>query len=173
MQRGESGNPFGGEGAENQLDPRGFAVNLDRDTLYSSWFDLADTGENRRHVIHFDNTHGLCNWSNTYAANSLPIFAIVLASSKTEGLCGCADHDNKLTGPDAVKFFERSGLPRPVLAKVWALADSSRKGYLDPATFTKACLCCVQALQRVKSMSVSMHVHSCQPFRVSPFQCRC
>lgn len=91
MQRGESGNPFGGAGADNQLDPRGFAVNLDRDTLYSSWFDLADT-----------------------------------------------DHDNKLTGPDAVKFFERSGLPRPVLAKVWALADSSRKGYLDPATFTKA-----------------------------------
>ena len=50
-----------------------------------------------------------------------------------------ADHDNKLTGPDAVKFFERSGLPRPILAKVWALADSARKGYLDPSTFTKVC----------------------------------
>ena len=58
-----------------------------------------------------------------------------------------ADHDNKLTGPDAVKFFERSGLPRPILAKVWALADSARKGYLDPATFTKVCLVKLKALQ--------------------------
>ena len=53
---------------------------------------------------------------------------------------GAADHDNKLTGPDAVKFFERSQLPRPVLAKVWALADSARKGYLDPSTFAKVSL---------------------------------
>lgn len=48
-----------------------------------------------------------------------------------------SDHDSKLTGPDAVKFFERSQLPRPLLAKVWALADSARKGYLDPSTFAK------------------------------------
>lgn len=53
-------------------------------------------------------------------------------------MCVCVpDHDNKLTGPDAVKFFERSQLPRPVLAKVWALADNARKGYLDPSTFAK------------------------------------
>ncbi len=43
MQRGESGNPFGGDD-DGQLDPRGFSVTLDRDTLYSSWFQLADTG---------------------------------------------------------------------------------------------------------------------------------
>lgn len=30
----------------------------------------------------------------------------------------CADQDGRLSGPDAVKFFERSGLPRDVLAKV-------------------------------------------------------
>ncbi|DBA71146.1 hypothetical protein WJX79_000852 [Trebouxia sp. C0005] len=90
MQRGESGNPFGGDD-DSQLDPRGYSITLDRDTLYSSWFQLADT-----------------------------------------------DHDNKLTGPDAVKFFERSQLPRPILAKVWALADNARKGYLDPSTFAKA-----------------------------------
>ena len=29
-----------------------------------------------------------------------------------------ADVDGKLTGGDAVKFFERSGLPRELLAKV-------------------------------------------------------
>ena len=43
MQREESGNPFGGDD-DGQLDPRGFSVTLDRDTLYSSWFQLADTG---------------------------------------------------------------------------------------------------------------------------------
>ncbi len=43
MQRGESGNPFGGDD-DGQLDPRGYSVTLDRDTLYSSWFQLADTG---------------------------------------------------------------------------------------------------------------------------------
>jgi len=43
MQRGENGNPFGGDD-DGQLDPRGFSVTLDRDTLYSSWFQLADTG---------------------------------------------------------------------------------------------------------------------------------
>ena len=51
-----------------------------------------------------------------------------------------SDHDNKLTGPDAVKFFERSQLPRPVLAKVWALADNARKGYLDQVSFAKVSL---------------------------------
>ncbi len=46
-----------------------------------------------------------------------------------------ADADGRLTGPDAVKFFERSGLPREQLAKVWALADNARRGYLDKTTF--------------------------------------
>ena len=47
MQRGESGNPFGADGVDSQLDPRGFVANLDRDTLYSSWFDLADSGKSQ------------------------------------------------------------------------------------------------------------------------------
>ncbi len=29
-----------------------------------------------------------------------------------------ADHDGRLTGKDAVAFFEKSGLPREILAKV-------------------------------------------------------
>jgi len=37
-----------------------------------------------------------------------------------------------------VKFFERSGLPRELLAKVWAFADSTRRGYLDVEAFKKA-----------------------------------
>ncbi|CAL8464390.1 g3925 [Coccomyxa elongata] len=48
------------------------------------------------------------------------------------------DADGKLTGADAVRFFERSGLPRELLAKVWSLADNSRRGYLDLRGFSKA-----------------------------------
>ncbi len=47
------------------------------------------------------------------------------------------DRDGRLTGKDAVAFFERSGLPKSELAKVWAYSDSARKGYLDPTTFNK------------------------------------
>ncbi len=47
------------------------------------------------------------------------------------------DRDGRLTGKDAVAFFERSGLPKSELAKVWAYSDSARKGYLDQATFYK------------------------------------
>ena len=49
-----------------------------------------------------------------------------------------ADNDGKLTGADAVAFFERSGLPRPTLAKVWTLADAGRRGFLDRRSFAKA-----------------------------------
>ena len=38
----------------------------------------------------------------------------------------CADVDGKLTGGDAVKFFERSGLPRELLAKVCMHASLAR-----------------------------------------------
>ena len=46
-----------------------------------------------------------------------------------------ADGDGRLTGGDAVEFFKRSGLPREQLAKVWAMADSSRRGFLDQHSF--------------------------------------
>ncbi|GAB4817911.1 hypothetical protein N2152v2_004957 [Parachlorella kessleri] len=52
------------------------------------------------------------------------------------------DGDNRITGPDAVKFFELSLLPRDVLAKVWAHADSKRQGYLDFNAFVKAMELC-------------------------------
>ena len=47
------------------------------------------------------------------------------------------DRDGRLTGKDAVAFFERSGLPKSELAKVWAFSDSARKGYLDQQSFYK------------------------------------
>lgn len=48
------------------------------------------------------------------------------------------DRDGRLPGHDAVTFFERSNLPREQLAKVWALADNGRRGYLDVQTFSYA-----------------------------------
>ncbi|KFM29283.1 EH domain-containing protein 1 [Auxenochlorella protothecoides] len=48
------------------------------------------------------------------------------------------DGDGRLTGPDAVTFFQRSGLQRDALAKVWAAADYSRRGFLDLPAFAKA-----------------------------------
>ncbi|GBF98304.1 hypothetical protein Rsub_10967 [Raphidocelis subcapitata] len=49
-----------------------------------------------------------------------------------------ADMDGRLTGADAVQFFQRSGLSRDVLARVWDLANSSRAGFLDRLAFHKA-----------------------------------
>lgn len=36
------------------------------------------------------------------------------------------------------RFFQRSGLPKEVLAKVWDLANSQRAGFLDRLAFHKA-----------------------------------
>eukprot|EP00884_Botryococcus_braunii_P005177 jgi/Botrbrau1/14660/Bobra.0108s0021.1 len=48
------------------------------------------------------------------------------------------DHDGRISGENAVKFLDRSGLDRQVLAKIWALADSSRAGFLDQSGFFRA-----------------------------------
>ena len=63
------------------------------------------------------------------------------------------DKDGRLTGSDAVGFFERSGLPRDQLAKVWAFADTSRRGYLDFEAFRKA-LELVSIAQQVGEVSL-------------------
>ena len=41
-------------------------------------------------------------------------------------------------GQQEVSFFQRSGLPRDALAKVWSLGDSSRRGYLDVEAFARS-----------------------------------
>lgn len=46
--------------------------------------------------------------------------------------------DGRVTGADAVQFFQRSGLSQQTLAKVWAYADERRAGYLDFNGFAKA-----------------------------------
>ena len=76
-----------------------------------------------------------------------------------------ADHDGRITGADAVRFFQRSGLPRETLSrvranaaarppprppaltrcprrrKVWVIADNARQGFLGYAEFVKARIC--------------------------------
>lgn len=49
-----------------------------------------------------------------------------------------ADGDGRLTGTDAVSFFQLSNLPRETLAKVWTLSDTQRRGFLDFQAFCRA-----------------------------------
>ncbi|KAF0904551.1 hypothetical protein E2562_035446 [Oryza meyeriana var. granulata] len=49
-----------------------------------------------------------------------------------------SDGDGRITGPDAIKFFAMSKLPRADLKKVWAIADSKRQGYLGFSEFVTA-----------------------------------
>lgn len=41
-------------------------------------------------------------------------------------------------GKEAVAFFNRSGLPKEVLKKVWELSDRNRKGHLTRSEFVLA-----------------------------------
>uniref|UniRef100_A0A453ST30 EH domain-containing protein n=1 Tax=Aegilops tauschii subsp. strangulata TaxID=200361 RepID=A0A453ST30_AEGTS len=49
-----------------------------------------------------------------------------------------SDGDGRITGPDAIKFFAMSSLPRADLKQVWAIADSKRLGYLGFGEFITA-----------------------------------
>ena len=49
-----------------------------------------------------------------------------------------SDRDGRVTGQDAVTFFQKSGVSRDVLARVWDMANSARLGYLDRLSFHKA-----------------------------------
>jgi len=49
-----------------------------------------------------------------------------------------SDGDGRITGPDAIKFFAMSSLPRADLKQVWAIADSKRLGYLGFSEFITA-----------------------------------
>ncbi|KAL8251538.1 hypothetical protein R6Q59_035231 [Mikania micrantha] len=45
------------------------------------------------------------------------------------------DQDGRVSGSEAVSFFQASGLPKPILAQIWAYADHNRSGYLGRAEF--------------------------------------
>jgi EH domain-containing protein 1 len=87
--------------------------------IYLNWFRLADSG--------------------TLVVLQLVVCLFLYVTLRTlRCVLLAVDNDGRVTGPDAVVFFERSGLPREQLAKVWAFADNKRAGYLDSDSFIKA-----------------------------------
>ncbi|KAF2547257.1 hypothetical protein F2Q70_00020287 [Brassica cretica] len=48
------------------------------------------------------------------------------------------DGDGRISGAEAVGFFQGSNLPKPVLAQVWSYADAKKAGYLGRAEFYNA-----------------------------------
>ncbi|CAN1315638.1 Uncharacterized calcium-binding protein C800.10c [Linum perenne] len=48
------------------------------------------------------------------------------------------DGDGKISGPEAVGFFQGSNLPKQVLAQIWMHADQSRSGFLGRPEFYNA-----------------------------------
>ncbi|KAH0918263.1 hypothetical protein HID58_025923 [Brassica napus] len=45
------------------------------------------------------------------------------------------DGDGRISGVEAVAFFQGSGLPKQVLAQIWSLSDRSRSGFLGRQDF--------------------------------------
>lgn len=48
------------------------------------------------------------------------------------------DHDGRISGAEAVAFFQGSNLPKPVLAQIWQHADQNRTGFLGRQEFYNA-----------------------------------
>nr|XP_043631734.1 actin cytoskeleton-regulatory complex protein pan1 [Erigeron canadensis] len=48
------------------------------------------------------------------------------------------DHDGRISGTEAVSFFQASNLPKPVLAQIWQHADQNRTGFLGRQEFYNA-----------------------------------
>ncbi|XP_071713857.1 uncharacterized protein [Rutidosis leptorrhynchoides] len=45
------------------------------------------------------------------------------------------DEDGRVSGSEAVSFFQASGLPKPVLAQIWTISDQNGTGYLGRTEF--------------------------------------
>eukprot|EP00249_Psilotum_nudum_P020764 c27837_g1_i1 orf=197-3274(+) len=48
------------------------------------------------------------------------------------------DRDGRISGREAVTFFQGANLPKPVLAKIWQYADQGQTGFLSRAEFFNA-----------------------------------
>ncbi|KAL2527943.1 Calcium-binding EF hand family protein [Forsythia ovata] len=48
------------------------------------------------------------------------------------------DRDGRISGEEAVAFFQGANLPKPVLAQIWTYADQNRSGYLGRPQFYNA-----------------------------------
>ncbi|CAH1427502.1 unnamed protein product [Lactuca virosa] len=45
------------------------------------------------------------------------------------------NNDGRISGVEAVQFFQTSGLPKAILAKIWSYADLNRNSYLNRSEF--------------------------------------
>uniref|UniRef100_A0A3B4XFC8 EH domain-containing protein n=1 Tax=Seriola lalandi dorsalis TaxID=1841481 RepID=A0A3B4XFC8_SERLL len=67
---------------------------------------------------------------NHTAAGILPISRFTLDPGNT----------GKISAGDAAQFLKKSGLSDGTLGKIWDLADSERKGYLDKRVTQNFCV---------------------------------
>ena len=133
--------------------PAGTPPKLAVHDMYRRWFQMADAGAcKRKHLRSLLGTCVRC-WAaaQTRGAPGVALSLWWVRPQPGTTLCQrlsptrlqsrrgcCADNDGRLTGQDAVRFFERSELPRDILAHVWDNSDSRRQGFLDFAAFVRA-----------------------------------
>lgn len=123
--------------------PAGTPPKLAVNDMYRRWFQMADAGVYPERHASFKRHHMAAGLEVADGCSGYPgqSPAPVRPSPPHPHLpphpMG-ADGDGRLTGQDAVRFFERSGLPRDALARVWANSDSRRQGFLDFAAFVRA-----------------------------------
>ncbi|KAG1656643.1 hypothetical protein FOA52_008867, partial [Chlamydomonas sp. UWO 241] len=73
------------------------------------------------------------------------------------------DRDGRVTGGDAVQFFERSGLPNETLFAVWDFSASKKQGYLDERGFNRV-MDCIALAQMGREMSPAAYEEvGCSP----------
>jgi len=77
------------------------------------------------------------------------------------------DNDGRLTGPDVVKLFALSQLPRGHLKQVWAVADAKRQGFLGFKEFVAAMQMISLAQASGKDVSADM-LSTCDAETISP-----
>ena len=66
-----------------------------------------------------------------------------------------ADGDGKVSGGEAVQFFQRAGLPQQSLAQLWELADNPARGFLEKKQFDIA----MQLISVAQVGCPNIHLH--------------
>ncbi|CAK8571317.1 unnamed protein product [Lathyrus sativus] len=66
------------------------------------------------------------------------------------------DRDGRISGAKVVSFFQTSGLPKNVLAQIWAFANQNQSGFLGRAEFYNA-LKLLTVAQSKQELTPEMH----------------
>ncbi|XP_063303615.1 intersectin-1 isoform X3 [Pelobates fuscus] len=82
----------------------------------------------------------MAQFSTPFGAGNLDIWAISLEerAKHDQQFHGLQPTAGYITGDQARNFFLQSGLPQPVLAQIWALADMNNDGRMDQLEFSIA-----------------------------------